>query len=718
MIQQIHLRNVATYPSEEPCSLEGFSKVNFIYGTNGTGKTTITRVIDDCSRYAMCSIQWEEEREIDTYVYNEEFVRRNFYEADLPGVFTLGSDSVGVRGAIEEKTAELERAQERSRGLQRSIQAEAEKLSVLNNNYKERCWSERLRYEKEYGLKEAFAGFRNSKEAFLSNLTTILDEEHELLTLDQIKEKAKTVYAEVHEVASTYALLEIEPIQQLDESELLSQEVIGAEGVPIAELITHLSNSDWVKNGRRFLAQSQGTCPFCQTAIDTDALQLDLENFFDETYAQKIREIKDFKRNYAQVSAQIIARLEAILANPTSYVDQEMLASELETIRAKVDLNTRSIDDKILKASEVVELELLAPLVNSVNEKLNLANVEIEKHNAVLRDLENEKETLAKGIWKHIAESLHDEKVALQSACALIDRGIKGRTQGVQRFNKRASVLTREVAALKNQITTTGPTVTAINSMLLQFGFTSFSLANADEGYYKIVRANGDEAKETLSEGEKTFLTFLYFYHSLQGSSNASGADNYKVVVIDDPISSLDSTVLFIISTLVRKLIDEASEGGSSVRQLFLLTHNTYFHKEVSFKYKGNNFTYWIVKKRSGLSEVQKYDTNPVVSMYEMLWKDVKEKNDISIQNSMRRILEYYFKNLGGIHFDELTEHFEGDQKIYCRALVSWLHDGSHSIFDDLQVVLDEQNIVAYKEVFKQIFELKGHGSHYTMMMD
>ncbi len=90
---------------------------------------------------------------------------------------------------------------------------------------------------------------------------------------------------------------------------------------------------------------------------------------------------------------------------------------------------------------------------------------------------------------------------------------------------------------------------------LLSFGFSSFSLAESEkEGFYKIVRPNGEDAKETLSEGEKTFITFLYFYHLLKGSNTESGITENRIVVFDDPVSSLDSDILFIVSSLIKKL--------------------------------------------------------------------------------------------------------------------------------------------------------------------
>ncbi|MFH0083694.1 AAA family ATPase, partial [Pseudomonas aeruginosa] len=71
----------------------------------------------------------------------------------------------------------------------------------------------------------------------------------------------------------------------------------------------------------------------------------------------------------------------------------------------------------------------------------------------------------------------------------------------------------------------------------------------------------GMDAKETLSEGERTFVTFLYFYHLLKGSDSESGVTTDRIVVFDDPVSSLDSDILFIVSSLIKALFDEVRQG-------------------------------------------------------------------------------------------------------------------------------------------------------------
>ena len=87
-----------------------------------------------------------------------------------------------------------------------------------------------------------------------------------------------------------------------------------------------------------------------------------------------------------------------------------------------------------------------------------------------------------------------------------------------------------------------------------------------------------------------------------------------------------------------------------------MLTHNIYFHKEVSYDRDRpasgcrNDETFWVVRKRDSFSSLHHYAFNPVKTSYELLWEDVRdtERANLTIQNTLRRIVENYLVVLGG----------------------------------------------------------------------
>jgi wobble nucleotide-excising tRNase len=125
------------------------------------------------------------------------------------------------------------------------------------------------------------------------------------------------------------------------------------------------------------------------------------------------------------------------------------------------------------------------------------------------------------------------------------------------------------------------------------------------------------------------------------------------------------------------------------------------------------------VRKPGLVSKLDKHSTNPIKTSYELLWAEVRkpERSNLAIQNTLRRILKNYFKILGGIDFDDLCAMFVGREKIICKSLCSWVHDGSHYAHDDLFVSIDDSMVESYLNVFRAIFDKSGHSAHYKMMM-
>lgn len=210
----------------------------------------------------------------------------------------------------------------------------------------------------------------------------------------------------------------------------------------------------------------------------------------------------------------------------------------------------------------------------------------------------------------------------------------------------------------------------------------------------------------------------------LKGSTTESGITVDRIVVFDDPVSSLDSDILFIVSSLVREICEDIRHARGHIKQVFVFTHNIYFHREVTFngKRRGgplNEETFWIVRKLGPKSKVERHEENPIKTSYELLWMDVRNPDPANtrIENTLRRILEHYFTILGSTSFDEICNQFEGEDKCICQSLFSWVNAGSHFVDDDLYVTPSDARMRNFLRVFRDIFERTGHGEHYKMMI-
>ena len=242
-----------------------------------------------------------------------------------------------------------------------------------------------------------------------------------------------------------------------------------------------------------------------------------------------------------------------------------------------------------------------------------------------------------------------------------------------------------------------------------------------DNKSYRVLRSDGTLANDTLSEGEASFLTFLYFYHLMSGSLDSIGVNDRRIVVIDDPISSMDADVLFVVSSLVRKLAQEARGGKGTTEQLIVLTHNITFHREITYVRAGEGdaqTSYYAIRKVEGRSIIEHCDKNPVSSTYEMLWEDLcrSDCNALTAQNVSRRITETFFRLVGVPDTDKIIAEMESPDREIARSLMLWANAGSHSPFDDETFVNTSETTDSYRKAPRLLFEKANYGSHYDEM--
>jgi len=169
---------------------------------------------------------------------------------------------------------------------------------------------------------------------------------------------------------------------------------------------------------------------------------------------------------------------------------------------------------------------------------------------------------------------------------------------------------------------------------------------------FKLVRNNIDDASHILSEGEKTALAFAYFLTKLEEDSNIKNSQ--KIVVIDDPISSLDYNVLYSIYNLIYHKICPPKQHLYS--QVIVLTHNWYFanlmYNGIIKKRNKNGCLLQIARNQDGKSEITNGDKSFLENEYLYLfnyilevYNKIKNSRDVDlygIGNACRRFAELF----------------------------------------------------------------------------
>ena len=406
-----------------------------------------------------------------------------------------------------------------------------------------------------------------------------------------------------------------------------------------------------------------------------------------------------------------------------------------------------------------MELKDTDSLIDEIDDLVAAINKLIQANNEIVSTKHDKQLECFRMVWEEIQFILKDEVAAYTKSKKEIEDAVGKLDKKVRELQQKYKDLSRDITDLNAKVVNTKMTVDSINAHLTDSGFEGFRLQEKTgvKGVYEVIREDGNVA-ENLSEGERNFIAFLYFYHVVRGSRSEKDAGKDKIVVIDDPVSSMDSSALFIVSALVREMLGVCSNNvrledheyeGTYIKQMFILTHNAFFHREITYNMVGHYryVSFYKVNKKNNIStlehcvepakKVSEKDRNynPVKNSYSALWEEYdKLDTPIPLMNVIRRILEYYFLQLCGYESDELCRIVLEDNKEkfmtevaggapdytkfhLAQAMLSYIKR-SDSFNDGLHFVDESIDCQQYKDAFWIIFDAMNQTQHYYMMMN
>lgn len=728
--------------------------VNFFYGNNGAGKSSIAHAIEEDD-----GVVWADGKSADDYdvlVYNQDFINENFVNyGDLKGVFIFGEEDIEAKKRIAELTEEKKKKSDAKVAAGEDYKQKTAGVDAALTQFQDACFSKtadiRKRFEKCMDGKKQK---RNFAEAVLGEKTP---KEHDLPELERLYgvafDDTARAYAEFKKAgATTYG--------SLPGKEMLDKVIVSSSDTPFARFLKALGStaSDWVRDGHtHFSGSAGGKCPYCQQKLPAN-FENEIAATFDAQYQQDIRDLGQFQSTYGRETADIVRVLQTNTTDAMPSLDLRAYQEKLSLLESKFEVNRQRIAEKVKEPSKTVSLEDTDTLLLEIGAMIDGINKLIKANNDVIAAKKSSKEKCKTEIMQYLAFMLADEVTSYKDEVARLEKEIKEITERGTLLRKEISELTREISELNKHNANTEAAIDSINKILRDSGFQGFSIRAKDgvENVYEIVRENGTVA-ENLSEGERNFIAFLYFYHRVRGSMNSEELKE-KIVVIDDPVSSMDSTALFIVSAIVREMINVCRNNteylnpqvpGDYIKQLFILTHNVYFHREVTYQQVGyyNCTSFYMIRKNDNVSTVklckrqnkeipsEEENYNPVQNSYAALWDELRDLHStIPALNVMRRILEYYFLQLCGYEGSDLRsivlEKKENREKFIkqvegekpdmtnyqlASSLLAYINN-PNGISDGLNYVEDCEDAEAYKRVFQMIFDALGQSQHYKMM--
>jgi wobble nucleotide-excising tRNase len=185
----------------------------------------------------------------------------------------------------------------------------------------------------------------------------------------------------------------------------------------------------------------------------------------------------------------------------------------------------------------------------------------IGEHNTKTAQFDEERTGARDKITNHFLSEMHAEVTLLDDLTTADKAALKQEQLGAE-GQLSLEALQQSIAEKKAQISNSHKAGEKLTTLLHTFlARAELTFKSSDEGY-RLMR-HGKPARR-LSDGERTAIAFIYFIVQL-GDQEFDLEDG--IVVIDDPVSSLDASSIYQAFAFLKNAVQDA-------KQVFLFTHN------------------------------------------------------------------------------------------------------------------------------------------------
>jgi len=736
MITKISMENVASYKALT--TLETSKPVNLVYGLNGSGKTTISKYLrnPEDEAFERCDYEHDGSSDFVFRVYNQSFIDDVFFNQDTQkGIFTLSKKNK----VAEQKIAEAKRQQSVIRDAAAKITKQAEDnqqaIDRLTTETQNSCF--KIKQDHTGGdriLDEAdFLKGYKTKAPLLQHLLKLKKTDTHK-SVDEIKKEVDLLNKASSDGVDLLPTIESSSEFNVIETNSIFQEVIvGQSNSSLSSLIDHLKSSDWFTKGLPYLTETDGKCPFCQQAIN-DTLQDEILSYLNEAYKTKKKTLSQLNESYQELVSTLPEWNQ--YAESLFFDNVETVKASYDTLIATMSENVQSTTIKCDTPSQGITLKSTEGLITTFNQLIGSANQKIKTHNQKVAQKDTAIAALKSDFWQTVRNEYDHVITNYRSELKKLETVKSQHGESLVEKHNDYKKLTKVIKEQQGQTENIDETIININGLLQDCALTGFEIVKHEDRFYRIAREGVDlQAKvfTSLSEGEKTMISFFYFLELCRGKEDPDETQE-KIIVIDDPISSLSHMYIFNIAQLIKreftdaKLIkgegDEPNRGElknkAKYRQCFILTHSLYFFYEMTeTKHelrKVSQSLFRVSKGESG-SRIQNMKYEEIQNDYQSYWSIIRDKDSppALLANSMRNIIEYFFNF---IEKKDLNNTFRQEelQNVKYQSFYRYINRESHSLGQNI-FDTKEFNFEVFQDAFRLVFETTGYPDHYKKMM-
>lgn len=682
MLEQIKTIQLKGGPFTEQTSLELLpSRLNLLYGRNGSGKSTIAKCIkrlgeeDDGSGYSAETDQILSEDALRrVYVFDEDFVSDNLRMEDEEGLNSIVM--IGEQVGLDEKLKDLLKQQI-------NLKSSQDQLSNQLNSYIDKNNPNSPLWQKNEIFKNlrADGGWADKDKKIRGNQikTAVTDDIfNELLSLKvsrsledlqkEFDEKLQTLLqfqrngSKLETIPCNVLIHNIEFAKSLLERHI-KEPYLSENDKKIIELVQSEYGSYLEHVHPVFDKEEVEVCPLClrpMTSYDKQKLFAKIEGFFN----------KESEAHKTEIN-QIIDKLSQWKTLELSSIVQEIVGSEIvgqirqqeEKFEQLLVLLLPAYEKKrsnIYGTSSFSEWKELESEQSNYASLIEKANESIKKYNAEVEHIKQLRATLI-GLNKQIyAKKLKSD---FEQYCKKRDKEQKCRDD-FNSIKSQIESLSCDISSIEAQMKQVNIALEFINEALSYIFFHKKRMVLESSGGKYVLKSNGRDVKpKDVSTGERNAIALCYFFAKIfENHLKNNRYTDENLVVLDDPVTSFDKDNKVGIMSFLRWQIDALYHGNPNTK-LLIMYHDlsSVFHlQKVYNDIAENNYrVHELIDKRLEDRGIFKNKRNE----YKKIMDDVFDIANnsygdmLSIGNKMRRMEEAYSSFICNNKFESLLHN-------------------------------------------------------------